>query len=312
MKRLLLQLILLAGLATFALAQDTYTFSNADGKTVEDRILKFDYEKSLVTLEEKGVVELDQFSEADQAYILHWNQVKGFTSTMRFKMTVKRANWARMKNEQTITPYFMDAIQIPGKKTPNHHILIVDDYEEYNAVYLEAEGYSITLRNQNFFPIEDLVVESKIYYKQEQYVIADSLFVSSEDEYYDLTTTNKVRFLSETVPVIIPREEVILHSECAIIVDQQVERNALITTGTEEDDEGDSGESEDSIEGFGDWDDHGRRRKGKITGAWFRIGIKGMDGEIVWREITSPSSLSEKVSWEPLPDEEDEENTDEP
>ncbi len=53
--------------------------------------------------------------------------IEGFKSTMRFKMSIDKGNWARMKHEQTITPYFMDAIQIPGKKTPNHYIIIFRD-----------------------------------------------------------------------------------------------------------------------------------------------------------------------------------------
>ncbi len=284
------------------LAQEMHTFSNADGETLEDRIIKFDYEENLVTLEENGHVPLDTFSEADQAYILHWNQVAGFRSTMRFKMSIDKDNWARMKHEQTITPYFLDAIQIPGKKTPNHYIIIAEDYEEYNAVYLEAEGYALTMRNQNFFPLENLVVESKIYFEQEEYIITDSLFVSSESEYYDTVTTNKVRFLSETVPIIIPQESVTMNSECAIIVDHQIERNSLITTSEgEEDDDGE--ETEETFEGFGDWDDHGRRRKGKVTGVWFRIGIKDTDGSMLWRDITSPSSLVDKLSWDPVAEE---------
>ena len=300
-KKLLLLSVSL--LAIISQAQETHTFSNADGQTLEDTIIKVDYEERLVTLENNGRVPFDTFSEADQAYILQWNQVEGFKSTMRFKMDIDKSNWARMKHEQTITPYFLDAVQIPGKKTPNHHIVIADDYEEYNAVYLEAEGYALTMRNQNFFPLENLVVESKIYFEQEEYIITDSLFVSSENEYYDTVTTNKVRFLSETVPIIIPREEVVMNSECAIIVDHQVDRNALITT-SEGEEGGDSEETEETVEGFGDWDDHGRRRKGKVIGAWFRIGIKGTDGQMVWREITTPSSLADKFSWDPEADEE--------
>jgi hypothetical protein len=308
MKNILPPLIAALLLATPGIAQDELrTFSNAEGKKLEDRIVKYDFEEKTVVLEESGRVPLDTFSEADQAYILHWNQVEGFKSTMRFKMAVKKSNWARMKYEQTITPFFMDAIQIPGKKTPNHHVIMVDDYEEYTAVYLEAEGYEITLRNQNFFPIENLVVESKIYYEQENYITSDSLFASTESEYYDTETTNKVRFLSETVPIIIPREEVVLHSECATIADQQIDRNSLISTSEgEEDEESEEEETEEVIEGFGDWDDHSRRRKGKVTGVWFRIGIKDTNGEMAWREITEPSSLAKKVSWDPEEETEEE------
>jgi len=297
MKKGFLMLMVLQLLVVSSRAQETHTFSNADGKTLVDRITKYDSMEHVVLLENAGKVPLDTFSENDQAYILQWNQVEGFKSTMRFKMDIKKDTWARMKNEQTITPYIMDAIQIPGKKTPNHHVIMVDDFEEYNAVYLEAEGYSLTLRNQNVFPLENLTVESKVFYEQENYVMADSLFNSDEKEYFDTVVTNKVRFLSESIPIIIPREEVVMNSECAITVDQQVERNALVST-TEGDDGSDAEEADTTVEGFGEWDDHGRRRKGKVTGVWFHIGMKDTNGEMVWRDITSPSSLSDKMTWD--------------
>ncbi|MDF7824281.1 hypothetical protein P4B35_09685 [Pontiellaceae bacterium B12227] len=312
MYRLLSILILAAAVSSATAQEEARTFKNLEGKTLTDTIVKYDFEAKEVTLDKSGKVPLATFSAEDQAYILHWNQVEGFRSTMRFKMEVKKSEWASMKHEQNVTPVYMDAIQIPGKKNPNHHVILVDDYEEYNAVYLQAEGYEIKLRNQNFFPIENIVVESKVYYEQELYLLTDSLFVSSESEYYDTVVTNKVRFLSETIPIIMPREEVFMNSESAITVDHQVERNALISTSEsdEEDEEGDEEdeEEEETIEGFGDWDDHGRRRKGRVHGVWFRIGVKDPAGEMVWREITSPSSLDRKVNWEGfLSDQEDDE-----
>jgi hypothetical protein len=306
-------LLLLAAQLTVAgvHAQQLRTFSNAEGKTLEDRLVKFDYEEGIVSLEKSGKVPLDTFSEADQEYILKWNMAMGFQSSMRFRTEVKKSTWARMKSEQTITPYWMDAVQVPGKQTPSHNVVMIDDFEEYNALYLEAEGYSISLKNQNLFPIEGIVVESKIYYEQEYYAIPDDMFTSMENEYTDTITTNKTRFTSETLPVIIPREEVVLHSHCAIIADHQVSRDSLVTTteeegdedtgDEEEEDEDDGAEVETIVEGFGDWDDHSRRRKGRLTGIWVRIGIKGPDGEMIWREIMDPSSLPKKVTWEDAP-----------
>ncbi|WP_372795496.1 hypothetical protein [Pontiella sp.] len=272
-------------------------FSNAEGKTLTDRIVKYDSETETVTFEKNGKIPLDTFSEADRKYILHWAQVEGFRSSMRFKLEVDKSSWASMKHEQNVTPYYIDAVQIPGKRTPNHTIIELEDYEEYTAVYLEAEGFEIKIRNQNFFPIENITVESKIFYEQEQYILPDSLFLSSENEYTDSVVTNRFRFLSETIPIIIPREEVFLNSEAAIIVDQQVERSSLVSTSNNEDDsDDDSDDGTESVEGFGEWDDHGRRRKGRVLGVWFRVGIVGLDGEMVWRDIASPNSIMDK--WE--------------
>ncbi len=288
---LFIALLFIAGIAH---AQELRTFSNAEGQTFEDTLVKYDYEARLVTLDKRGNVPIDTFSKAEQDYILKWNMAVGFKSPIRFKTEITRGNWGRMKAEKTITPFWMDAIQVPGKQTPTHTVVMVDDYEEYTALYLEAEGYTITLKNQNFFPIENIVVESKIYFEQENFIIPDDFFTSMKNEYTDTATTNKVKYTSETIPVIIPREEVALYSACSIIVDQQVNRDSLTTETEVEDD----AEVETVVEGFGDWDDHGRRRTGKLTGIWVRIGIKGPDGEMIWRELTDPKSLPKKVLWD--------------
>ncbi|QBG47933.1 hypothetical protein EGM51_11190 [Verrucomicrobia bacterium S94] len=294
MKRILCLLLLTASAAVAQFDRtELHTFTNSEGKTLTDRIAKYDVEKQEVLLEKSGKVPLETFSEADQAYILHWNQVEGFSSALRFKMELKKNTWSSMKHEQNITPYYMDAIQIPGKRTPNHNVILLEDYEEYSAVYLQAEGYEITLRNQNLFPIENITVESKIFYEQEQYIVPDSLFASEDNDYFDTVLTNKYRYMSETIPIMVTREEVVLHSEAAIIADHQIERNALITS-TQDDGEDQVSDGSTDIEGFGEWDDHGRRRKGRVIGAWFRVGIKGLDGNMVWRDIASPSSLIDR------------------
>jgi hypothetical protein len=288
-------LYLTALLALCATAQDEKrTFTNTGGKTIHDRIIKFDYEKQTVTMEDNGNIPLDHFNPADQEYILHWNQVAGFTSTMRFKTELKKETWARLKHEQNITPYYMDAIQMPGKTTPSHLLVMLEDYEKYSALYLEAEGFSLKVRNQNFFPIENIVVESKVLTEQEQYQIHDDMFASRKNIYDDTVTTNRIRFTTETIPIIIPREEVFVYSPAGIIIDQQVEVNVL--SSAVESDEEEEEEETTEFESFGDFDDHGRRRRGRVRGVWFRVGIKGLDGEMVWRDFTSPTSLKDK--WE--------------
>lgn len=307
MKKQLLSISALALLLLSAVAQDApYVFTGSDGVEFEDRVMKYEFDEKIVMLENRGKIPFEKFTEDDQAYILHWNQVNGFLSTMRFKLDVKKSNWARMKYEQNITPFYMDAIQIPGKRTPNHNVIMLEDYEEYTAVYMEAEGYEVTMRNQNFFPIENITVESRIFYEQEEYSTTESVFLSGDNEFSDTVATNKVRFLSETLPLIIQHEEVTLYSECAIITDHQIERNSLVSDSEgEEDEESDDGSG--GVDGFGEWDDHGRRKKGKVNGVWFRIGIKGLDGEMVWRDITSPTSITDKYTWEPPHFEVDEE-----
>jgi hypothetical protein len=196
MKIIPLHLIALIFFAGIAQAQKIRTFSNTDGQTLRDKVVNYDHEKHIVTLDRSGRIPLATFSKADQDYILKWNMAKGFQSKPHFKIGIERSNWGQMKTEKTITPSLMDTLQVPGKETPTHTVVMVDEYEEYTALSLEAEGYTITLRNQNLFPIKNIVVESKIYFEQEQFVIPDDFFSSMENEYTDTATTNKVKFYS--------------------------------------------------------------------------------------------------------------------
>lgn len=170
-----------------------------------------------------------------------------------------------------------------------HHIVLLEDYEESTSLVLEAQGYEISLRNANLFPIENLTVESKVYYEQEEYVIPEDLFKSANKDYTDTTTTTNSRFRTESIPSIAVRETVMLYSECAYLVDQEVTRSSIVTS-----DEGDSMVSDI-------WSDHSRDRDGKIRGLWLRVGIEGTDGNMVWREETEPASLAERMTWDTEP-----------
>jgi hypothetical protein len=98
----------------------------------------------------------------------------------------------------------------------------------------------------------------------------------------------------------IPREEINLFTECSIVINHQVNRESLISGAGDGDEEGEDDGGE-SVGGGGDWSDHSRHRKGKLTGIWVRIGIKGSDGKMIWRELTDPANLPKKVLWDQSP-----------
>lgn len=303
---LLWSVVLFGLVGANAAEEGMHTFSNSKGEKLVDRIVKVDYEARIVSLARSGKVSIDAFSKADQDYILLWNQVAGFKTDMRFKMKIDKAKWGQLKIEQNVDPYFMDAAQVPGKQTPTHNVVLIEDFSEYNATHLEAEGYSLTLQNQNFYPIRNLIVESKVFYEQEYYKVPDDILQSSENIYDDVTKTDKVRYLSEEIPSIVPREKVTVYSECAPIINHQVQRNSdvleveeevEVEEGQEDEDE-EEPETEIVIETLADLDDHARERQGKLLGVWFRVGIRDQNGEMVWRDICEPSSVKKKFSWE--------------
>ncbi len=273
-------------------------FRHASKGILRDTLKGYNYQKREALFEKSGRIPLKTFSEEDQAYILHWNQLTGFTSTFRFKLEMKKKRWARMKHEQNRTPFYMDVFLIPKKSTPHHEVVEAEDYEEASACYLEAEGFELTLRNQNLFPLEQIVVESSIFYEQRSYLMGDSLFLGEENDFDETTVTNRIRRRSETIPLILPREEVVVYSAAAILADQQLERNVIVSGSGSGEESEEWNESEETVEGFGDWSDHNRRRRDKLIGVWFRVGVQNMDGEMVWREVSHPASLPDQVSWE--------------
>ena len=268
-------------------------FANRNGETLSDTIIKFDFDKQEVLFEQSGRIPLDVFSEEDQAYILQWNQQNGFASTMRFKIEIDRERWARMKQEQNRTPAYIEAARIPHFNTLIHQTTLLENYEEYSAISLEALGFSLQMRNQNFFPLENIRVESKIIYEEQRYLTSDSMYASTLDNFDEHQIEQRIRERSEEVAILVPLEAIQLYSAVAILSEQKLDRSTL---------EGSSEEGEDAslIDGLGDWPDHNRDRKDAFVGIWFRIGIPSPNGDYYWRHISIPDNFHETHRWDEL------------
>lgn len=282
-------------IALCSAAAEPHIFTNKDGNTLEDTIVKYDLEKEEVLLENNGRIPLNIFSEEDQRYILKWNQINGFLSTMRFKIALDRDRWARMKQEQNRTPVYIALDRRPHFDTIIHQSTPLEEYEEYSTIELDAVGFSLKLRNQNFFPLENITVQSKVMYEESFFQTSDSFFESESDLFDEVITEQRVRFREESISVLIPLEEITVHSSTAIITEQKLDRTIITTSEEEEDDGGSS-----SIDGFGDWSDHNRDREDNFIGVWFRIGIPNHDGQLTWRHISYPDDLFEELIWDDL------------
>ena len=268
-------------------------FSNRNGETLSDTIIKFDFDKQEVLFEKNGRIPLEVFNETDQAYILQWNQQNGFASTMRFKIQIKRDRWARMKQEQTRTPAYIEAGRLPHFDTLLHNTVLLEAYEAYSAISLEALGFSLHMRNQNFFPLENIQVESKIIYEEQSYLTSDSMYASNQDLFDQLQTEQRIRTRSEEVAILVPLEEIQLYSAAAILSAHTLDRSNLASSSEEDEDTS-------SIDGLGDWSDHNRDRKDAFVGVWFRIGIPGPDGDYYWRHVSIPDDFHETHIWDEL------------
>jgi hypothetical protein len=288
-------LLLTICIALCSVASEPHIFTNKDGNTLEDTIIKYDLEKEEVLLESSGRLPLNIFSEEDQRYILQWNQINGFLSTMRCKLSLDRDRWARMKQEQNRTPVYIEADRRPHFGSIIHQTTPLEEYEEYSSIELDAVGFSLKVRNQNFFPLENIIVQSKVLYEETLFQTSDSFYESESDLFDEVITKQRVRFREEPISVLIPLEEITVHSATAIITEQKLDRTIITTSEEEEDDDGSS-----SIDDFGDWSDHNRDREDNFIGVWFRIGIQDHDGQLTWRHVSYPDDLFEELIWDEL------------
>jgi hypothetical protein len=268
-------------------------FANRSGETLSDTIIKFNFDKQEVLFEKNGRIPLEVFHENDQAYILQWNQQNGFASTMRFKIQIERDRWARMKHEQTRTPAYIEAARRPHFNTLLHNTALLEAYEAYSAISLEALGFSLHMRNQNFFPLENIRVDSKIIYEEQSYLTSDSMYASAQDLFDQLQTEQRIRTRSEEIAILVPLEEIKLHSATAILSEHTLDRSNLESSSEENEDTS-------SIDGLGDWSDHNRDRKDAFIGVWFRIGIPSPDGDYYWRHMSIPDDFHETHLWDEL------------
>lgn len=286
-------LLLITLITTLNAASEPYIFTNHDGKTLEDTIIKYDIEKEEVLLENNGRQPLSLFSETDQRYILQWNQLNGFLSTMRFKLTLDKDRWARMKQEQNRTPVYIALDRRPHFDTLIHQTTPLEEYEEYSSIELDAVGFSLKLRNQNFFPLENITVQSKVMYEETLFQTSDSFYESESDLFDEIITEQRVRVREESISMLVPLEEITVHSATAILTEQKLDRTLL--TSEEEEEEEDTSSIEE-----GDWSDHNRDREDDFVGVWFRIGIPDPSGQLTWRHISYPDDLFEELIWDEL------------
>lgn len=142
MKRLAYALVLICLAGSVRAAIEYREFTSADGKTIRGRIISYDANKEIVTIEReskrRASVPVTVFSEADQAYIEAWKQAQVFLSS-KFKVTL---NKRRRSNESL---------------------------SSRGTVSIKAEDtyYEVFISNRSATPLYDITIKYCIYYEQE-------------------------------------------------------------------------------------------------------------------------------------------------
>ena len=265
---------------------DKNAFTNLNGKILIDDLIRFKYESQEAIFENSGNIPLEVFSDDDKKYILKYNEVDGFLSSFRFKINLEKKRWGRIKYEHSRTPFYMDVFKNKYDTIYKHKVLLADDYEEYNSISLDAQGYSLYIKNQNLFPINNIIIESKIIFEKEIYKNASGIYFGENDNFSDVISTNLVNYYKEEILSLIPGEDITIYSPCAVLTRHSLDREIII-------DESIFPTQEDIIEGFGNWDEHSREKRDRLLGVYFRIGISNNNGNIIWRNESYPKELSE-------------------
>lgn len=279
-------------------------FKSIEGKTIKGKIIKYIPIDKMVVFESSKRIPLGLFSEEDQAYILHWRMVRGFLSTFTFKIEAHEKLWARRNWKRSNMPYWLESLKFEGKETPFHVETMLRDFEESVTVKYTATGYTIRIRNGNSFPLENITVQHKIFYEQEEFLTGEDIMLTSSNTYNEVVVKEKRKGGTELVEVLEPYKDRFMASKCALLVDYTMDRN--MNDNVEE------GETENPFEGnpnyeripgFNEWIEGSRReRSGKIIGIWLKMGMKDVDGNMVYREFCLPKDLPKQVSWDIPPE----------
>ena len=284
MKIILFLLLFLSGLVN----AEKNSFKNLNGEILEDTLIRYNWETQEATFDKSGNIPLSIFSTKDQEYILQYNQINGFKSSFRFKVDLEKKRWGRMKYEQSRTPYYMDVFKNKFDSNYKHQVILAEDYEEYSSISLDAQGYNLIIKNQNLFPINNIIIESKIIYEKQIYDNAHGIYLGDQNNFSDIISTNIVNYHKEEIVSLIPGEDLIIFSPCAVISRHSLDREIII-------DESIFPTQEDIIKGFGNWDEHSREKRDRLEGIWFRIGIPDISGDMIWRHKSYPDELSENL-----------------
>jgi len=94
MNRITILLTLYLGIWAFAARADYRDFTDASGREINAKLIRYDPIKKKVTIQRKGkgstTVSISLFSEDDQKYIISWNKNKDFLSPQLLKVEFTR------------------------------------------------------------------------------------------------------------------------------------------------------------------------------------------------------------------------------
>ncbi len=194
MKRGLL-LLVFAAVCLCSYANDGFrVFTDEQGRAIMLKVVKCDLKHNSVTVEREDgrrlTVKLDAFSKSDQDYVSDWYKANELIDERNLKIEVDKEVVGRREEEieGTIT-YMSSGIQ---------------ETEKAGEMQFEDIAYTITFYNKSAFPIQNAMLEYKIYYEQSSRGLKnpEQEIFSQESKLSDVLPGKKVNFTTESVEIL--------------------------------------------------------------------------------------------------------------
>ncbi|MDZ8119567.1 hypothetical protein [Pontiella agarivorans] len=134
---------------------ELHEFNLPDGRSIKAEIVDFNGRLGLVELRlENGKVKKVKpalFVEADQAFIKNWAELSGFRSPSSFKVSGKKKQIEKWKNEEEGQIRYSDG-------SVETEVISVEKFEKFN--------YELLLENRNATSLEGITLKYCIFYEQ--------------------------------------------------------------------------------------------------------------------------------------------------
>lgn len=267
-------ILLLATLS--ANAGELRSFTASDGRTLEARIVNYDADSGKVQIEradkKRITVSAEAFSAADQRYILKWAAATGFAAPSKLRIAVKREEVGTTEKKHEVD----FSQENTGGRRGGGGVQTVAKDERTKYRYL------LTLENKSGVPINNIVVEYRIYYNQQKPVVDEKANqyrpqdreVDIPDRYKAVDEL-KIKDGRDRLKPIAPKETRTFSTDAVTLLERKANRPY-----------------DDKI-----------NLKADLAGVWIRLTMKGPDGKEIVREIAAPASVTRKFPWDP-PEEE--------
>lgn len=185
MKKISIALAVCMGMLAVSAHAQYRDFTDASGRTIAAKLVRYDATRSKVTVDCKGkgvkTVPITVFSSEDQQYIISWSKSQDFLNERKLLVDFKRHK----------------------KKNTEYS----EELSSMSSIYFDC-GFEITLENRSTIDFNDVTLEYVIYYSQDKHINNKTEIEEQEGRLYEKQQMN----FSKKSTKEIKTEQVILYT----------------------------------------------------------------------------------------------------